>query len=112
MCTTAYVDGESVSTVGELKAAIGSANVFPRRDGLDADGFCLCNVDLPRSAAAVGMSVASDPIGDVCLMRPGQRYVIRCRDCGLTWDVADHETDWNHMHGGSRRSTGPTLVNE
>jgi hypothetical protein len=48
------------STHGELTEALGGAPLYKHVDD-QGEGDCLCNLDEPRTAAAFGFEIASEP---------------------------------------------------
>ena len=62
MCVEICVNGEWCCNIGELKAALGGEPVMDDGyGGVPPDHFCLCGVDVERTAAACGFTVGQVP---------------------------------------------------
>lgn len=71
MCLDVWFNGERITTVGEMRAAVGEP-VWRDGDGgyYPEDKWCLCGLDTGATAAKHGLIAGEDVYGDIEFRRP------------------------------------------
>lgn len=99
MCKIVNFNGNLIETVGALKACVETILPVAGKANIDADNYCLCNVDLKLTAEVNGLDyrettwAESEDTGDVFFTFPPHFEEQHPDDCGCTpfTYCAEHE---------------------